>query len=281
MNENPAASDWGAARGDKWRAQISGMEAMLTPIDEPLIRDLQLDAPCRVADVGCGGGGTALEILRRAPAGSVVHAFDISPGLVQLARGRTLPDERNIVFEVADMATATPDRAYDRLISRFGVMFFDDPRAAFANLVRWLVPGGRFAFAVWGRPSENPWVSSVREVVAGIVEMPPVDPEAPGPFRYAEAGKLLALLDGAGFGDLDMRDWEGALPIGGGLPPAEAAHFALRAFSSFGELLAKAGDEALNNAHQALTARFSRHQEDGVVQMGARVHIFTGTRLPG
>src|SRR5258708_3631894 len=131
MNENPAASDWAAARGNQWRAQISGMEAMLTPIDEPLIRALQLDAPRRGADVGCGGGGTAMEILRRAPAGSVVHAFDVSPGLIQLARGRTPRDERNIVFEVADMATATPDKAYDRLVSRFGVMFFDDPPAAF------------------------------------------------------------------------------------------------------------------------------------------------------
>jgi hypothetical protein len=57
MNEHPAATDWTAARGEKWRAQLTGMEAMFTPVDEPLIRALHLDAPCRIADIGCGGGG--------------------------------------------------------------------------------------------------------------------------------------------------------------------------------------------------------------------------------
>jgi hypothetical protein len=54
MNENPATSDWAAARGDKWRAQLAGMEAMIMPVDKPLIRALHLDAPCRIADIGCG-----------------------------------------------------------------------------------------------------------------------------------------------------------------------------------------------------------------------------------
>jgi SAM-dependent methyltransferase len=280
MNESPTASDWATARGEKWRAQLAGMEAMITPVDEPLIRALHLDAPCRIADIGCGGGGTTLEILRRAPAGSVVHGFDISPALIELARARKRSDERAIAFEIADMATATaPEEPYDRLVSRFAIMFFDDPPAAFGNLVRWLAPGGRFAFAVWGRPAENPWITSVREVVAEIIEMPPPEPEAPGPFRYAQADKLLALLDRAGFGELDVDDWRGALPIGGGLPAAEAANFALASFSSFGEQLAEAGDEALNAARQSLTARFSRHQQEGTVRLDACVHILTGARL--
>ena len=277
MKENPAASDWAAARGEKWRAQLSGMEAMLTPVDEPLIRALHLDLPCRIAEIGCGGGGTALQILRRAPAGSVVHGFDISPTLIELARDRARPDERAVAFEIADMATAAaPELPYGRLVSRFGIMFFDDPLAAFANLVRWLAPGGRFAFAVWGRPVENPWMTSVREVVAEVVDMPPPDAEAPGPFRYAETDKLLSLLDRAGFGELEVRDWRGTLAIGGGLPTAEAANFALASFSSFGELLANAGDAALNDARQSLTERFSGHEQDAAVRMDACVHIVTG-----
>jgi SAM-dependent methyltransferase len=158
-------------------------------------------------------------------------------------------------------------------------MFFDDPPAAFANLFHWLAPGGRLAFAVWGRLAENPWMSSVREVVADIIDIPPPDPEGPGAFRYAEADKLLTLLDRTGFGELDVRDWRGALRIGGGLPAAEAAHFALASFSSFGELLAEAGDEPLNDVRQSLATRFSRHQQDGVVRMGACVHILTGARV--
>lgn len=277
MNENPAASDWAATRGAKWRAQLAGMEAMIAPVDEPLIRELRLDAPYRIADIGCGGGGTTLEILRRAPAGSVVHGFDISAASIEWARKRS--DERAIAFEIADIATASaPEEPYDRLASRFAIMFFDDPPAAFANLVRWLAPGGRFAFAVWGRPAENPWMTSVREVVAEIIDMPPPNPEAPGPFRYAESDKLVALLKRAGFGELHVCEWRGALPIGGGLPAAEAANFALASFSSFAELLAEAGEEALNDARRSLTARFSRHQQEGAVRMDACVHIFTGAR---
>jgi SAM-dependent methyltransferase len=279
VNENFSASDWAVTRGEKWRAQLAGMEGMLAPVDEPLIRALHLDAPCRIADIGCGGGGTTLEILRRAPEGSVVHGFDISPALIESARDRTRSEERAIAFEVADVAKAAPPgKPYACLVSRFGVMFFDDPPAAFANLVHSLAPGGRFAFAVWGGPSENPWMTTVREVVAEFVEMPPLQPEAPGPFRYAEADKLLALLSRAGFGEVDVDGWRGPLPIGGGLPAAEAASFALES-SSFGELLTQAGGEALNGARQALTARFSRHLQKGVVRMDASVHIFTGARL--
>jgi SAM-dependent methyltransferase len=278
MSENPAASDWAAARGAKWCAQLVGMEAMIAPVDDPLIRALHLDAPCRIADIGCGAGGTTLEILRRAP-GSIIHGFDISPALIELARARKPPDERAVGFEIADMATAKPEEPYNRLASRFGIMFFDDPPAAFANLVHWVAPGGRFAFAVWGRLTENPWMTSVREVVAEIIDLPPPDLEAPGPFRYGEASKLLTLLERAGFGEIEVGDWRGALPIGGGLPPAEAANFALASFSSFAELLAEAGDQALNDARQSLTARLSRHQTEGSVRMDASVHIFTGARL--
>ncbi|HEY6401603.1 MAG TPA: methyltransferase domain-containing protein [Blastocatellia bacterium] len=279
MNKNPASSDWAAARGEKWRAQLSGMEAMLAPVDEPLISALRLDAPYRIADIGCGGGGTTLEILRQAPAGSIVRGFDISPALIDTAHARIRSDERDIAFAIADVATApTPEKPYDRLVSRFGVMFYDDPTTAFGNLVRWLAPGGRFAFAVWGPQTENPWNTSIREVVAEIVDAPPPNPEAPGPFRYAVADKLVALLDQAGFKDLDVRDWRGALLIGGGLPAAEAANFAI-ASSSAGELLAEAGDEALDQARESLTDRFSQHLQDGFVRMDACVHIFTGARF--
>src|SRR4051812_4405396 len=107
MTEPPSptpASDWGAARGDKWRSQLAGMEAMLAPVDAPLIAALALDAPCTIAEVGCGGGATALEILRRAPAGSVVHGFDISAALIEVARHRAASEPRAIAFELADMA---------------------------------------------------------------------------------------------------------------------------------------------------------------------------------
>jgi SAM-dependent methyltransferase len=277
MNPNPTASDWAAERGEKWRANLSGMESMLAAVDEPLIRALQLDAPTRIADVACGGGGTTIEIRRRAPPGSVVHGFDVSPSLIEVARGRIGADDRAIAFHVADIATTTPARPYDRLVSRFGVMFFAEPQAAFSNLARWLAPGGRFAFAVWGPPSENVWLTSVRDVVARVVDVPPIASDAPGAFRYAEIDTLLDLLARAGFRGIDVTDWRGSLPIAGGRPPAEAAQFALASFGPFGELLAKAGQAALDEAQRLLTARFSQDFDQGSVRMDACVRIVTGT----
>lgn len=276
MSENPSASDWATARGDKWRDKLPGMEAMLAPVDEPLINALQLDRPCRIADIGCGGGGTTLEIFRRASAGSAVHGFDISPALIDSARARAAREKSLITFATSDVATAPPPEVpYGRLVSRFGIMFYDNPPVAFANLVRWLVPGGRFAFAVWGPPADNPWMMSLRQTVADVIDVPPLDSEAPGPFRYGDGDKLLGLLDHAGFGALEVQSWRGALALGGGLPPAEAADFALESFS-FGALLADAGEDAFDEARRSLAIHYPRHQQGNVVRMDSCVQIVTG-----
>ena len=269
-------TDWAAARGDKWSRQLAGLEAMLAPIDEPLIRALELTAPCRIADIGCGGGAATLEVLRRAPAGSVVHGFDLSPALIEIARRRRATDPLTR-FEVADMGEAAPpDGPYDRLVSRLGVMFFTDPPTAFVNLHRWLVPGGSFAFAAWGPVADNPWMMATRAAVADVIDLAPVDPAAPGPFRYADAATLLPLLERAGFVGVTVTDWRGTLPVGGGLAAADAAEFALAAFSSFAEQLTDAGGDALDTARRALTARFGRYEQGGAVVMDARVRIISG-----
>jgi len=278
MGENLAAQDWASARGEKWSAQLQAMEATLRPVDAPLIEALALVGPARIAEVGSGGGGTALELLRHAPAGSVVHGYDVSPKLVETAQAR-VHDGSTLRFALADMAKAAPERPYDRLVSRFGIMFFDGPQAAFTNLRRWLVPGGRFAFAAWALPADNPWMSTVREVVAQVIEVPKPDPDAPGPFRYGDAAKLLGLLERAGFAGLQVRDWHGKLALGGGLPPAEAARFALAAMGGFDELLSKSGDRARAEAQRLLSDLYEqRYTEGGVVRLGASVHLFTGAR---
>lgn len=279
MTVIPAATDWASARGDKWRNHLAGMEAMLSPVDAPLLRALELDAPYRIADIACGGGGTTLEIDRTAPSGSIVHGFDISPALIALAQERATAAAQPVTFRVADMQTTpAPSEPYDRLVSRFGVMFFDDAPAAFVNIGKWLVPGGRFAFAVWGNPVDNPWISIVRETVATVVNVPSPDADAPNPFRYAEIQPLFALLTQAGFRELNVHEWCGALKIGGGMPAAQAADFALAAFSSFAALLTEAGAATQAAAQKSLTTQFVAHEYGGTVQLSACIHIVTGTR---
>ena len=276
MTREPVA-DWAAARSDKWRRHLAGLEAMLAPIDEPLTRALALTAAARIADVGCGGGATTIAALRRAPGGSVAHGFDLSPALIEVARRRQGAHDSAVTFEVADMGTAAPpDPPYDRLISRLGVMFFNDPPAAFANLRRWLVPGGHFAFAVWGPVADNVWMTATRAAVAEVINLAPIDLLAPGPFRYGDVVPLLALLGRVGFVDVTATDWRQTLPIGDRLSASDAAQFALASFSSFAELLSKAGGDAPNRARRALVARFTAYEHEGAVLMPARVHIITG-----
>ena len=269
--------DWAAARSEKWRRQLAGLEAMLAPIDAPLITALGLNAPVRVADVGCGSGATTIEVWRRAPSGTVAHGLDLSPALIEVARRRHAVHDPSVAFEVADMGTmAPPEQLYDRLISRLGVMFFNDPRAAFANLRHWLIPGGRFAFAVWGPVDDNPWMTATRAAVAEAIDLPPIEPSAPGPFRYGDVRPLLSLLARAGFVNVTVTDWRQALPIGNRLHAPDAAQFALASFSSLAERLSNAGNDAPAKARDVLAARFTPYEQDGVVVMPARVHIVTG-----
>jgi SAM-dependent methyltransferase len=276
MTREPVA-DWAAARSDKWRRQLTGLEAMLAPIDEPLIKALALTAPVRIADVGCGAGATTIEVLCRAPAGSVAHGLDLSPALIEVARRRHGAHKSSVAFDVADMGTmAPPEPSYDRLVSRLGVMFFNDPPAAFANLRRWLVPGGRFAFAVWGPVGDNAWMTATRAAVAEAIDLAPIEPSAPGPFRYGDVVPFVSLLERAGFADVTVTDWRQALPVGDRLPARDAAQFALASFSSFAELLSNAGGDAATRALRALAARFTPYEQAGAILMPARVHIITG-----
>ena len=278
--------DWAAARSDKWRRQLAGLEAMLAPLDGPLIQALALHRPAaiepaptplRIADVGCGAGATTIALLRHAPPGSVAHGFDLSPALVEVARRRVTAGDRTIGFEVADMGTRQPPGGrYDRLVSRLGVMFFDDPAAAFANLRRWVADDGRLAFAVWGPIEDNPWMAETRAAVREAIDLPAIDTSAPGPFRYAEPAILVALLAAAGFSSVTVTDCRPLLPIGHRLAAPASARFALDAFSCFAELLTSAGGDALTRASRTLTERFRPYEREGAVLMPARLHIVTG-----
>ncbi len=276
MSETLVASDWANERGKKWCDDLPCMEAMLVFVDAPLIEALQLDRPLRIADIGCGGGGTTLEILAHAPAGSCVHGFDISQDLVELARTRIRAGDGNIAFHLADVGSAmTPLMPYDRLVSRFGIMFFDNPAQAFANLACWLAPGGRFAFAVWGPRADNPWITGFSDAVGGIIDAPPPDREAPGPLRYGGGETLLALLDAAGLSDLGISDWRGLIPLGGGLSVPDTVDFTLNSVSA-SDLLVGADETTLSEIRQRLKAHYTPYERDGAVWMDGRIHIVTG-----
>ncbi|MBA4721082.1 MAG: methyltransferase domain-containing protein [Alcanivorax sp.] len=278
MSDALQSQDWANGRGGKWQSQLSAIEAMLKPVDTPLLVAMDLSRPGRIADIGCGGGGTSLAIAARAAAGSQVYGFDIAPELVASARERAVGADAPVIFEQSDVTVADlPSLRFDQLVSRFGIMFFAEPAAAFARLADWLTPGGSFTFAVWGPADDNLWMDGARREVAAVMALPEPDWRAPGPFRYGDPDPLLALLADADFSGLHVDEWRGPLPVGGGLAPEQAADFALSSFA-ISERLADADESQRQTARQRLTERFRNHVSIGEVWMDARVHLVSGRR---
>ena len=278
MVANISASDWSTDRGEAWRDSMTPLEAMLRPVNAPLIEALDLDRPYRIADIGCGGGETSIAVARSAYPGSAVDGFDISPALEDAAIAKEAYGDVPIHFHVQDAGQPLQEAAqFDRLTSRFGIMFFSSAVAAFENLARWLKPGGRFAFAVWGSPAENPWMSSLRTILSNHIVVPTPEPGAPGPFRYQNADEFASLLQRSGFAEISSESWKDKLAIGGGMDAEAAARFILSAFS-IGRLLDQSDQITARAASTDLVSHYSDHLIDGLVHMDAHVHIVTGVR---
>jgi SAM-dependent methyltransferase len=162
----------------------------------------------RVLDVGCGGGRSAFEVARIVGSGGSVVGWDLSEGLLALAEERLADSGAgNVTFVLGDaQVERLPGPPFDAAISQFGVMFFEDPVAAFANIRAHLRGGGRLVFACWQPLEANPWFFS--EAVKPFVPPPPPrEPGAvvPGPFAFGDAGHVTSVLEGAGFVDVEAE----------------------------------------------------------------------------
>ncbi len=276
--------DWEHERGEQWLVRLSELEAMLKPIERGLVDLLapQIDAAqqsdaLRIADVACGGGATTFAIETTLSDNSTLHGFDISSALVNAANQTARTHGSRAVFSQVNLEIARPpSQPYDFLVSRFGVMFFLNPARAFANLHKWLKPQGKFAFAIWGDPAQNPWMTLLRDVCRQFVDLPSPEPDTPGPFRYANTELLLKHLSESGFTQVTIDDWRGRLPLGGGLNATKAADFALNAFT-FGDVLRETSETVYNQARAALIDELKHHETDGEVLMSAFVHIVSGS----
>jgi SAM-dependent methyltransferase len=188
-----------------WAEVREPLERQLAPLGR---RALTALAPCAgesVLDIGCGGGDTALELARLvAPDGTVV-GVDRSAAVLAFAQRAARGCERvRFVHADAQMFPFEP-ASFDLAFSRFGVMFFTEPTAAFINIRRSLRPNGRLAFVCWRALEENPLdMVPLEAAAAHLPPQPAFDPDAPGPFAFADAGRVRGILEGAGFGEIEI-----------------------------------------------------------------------------
>ena len=189
---------WSHTAGPKWLAHQAALDMLMQPVLDAVLARAGLTFGDAVLDIGCGTGASTLQAADLVgPSGHVLGA-DISDPMLARARERAAGRD-TVRFLNADAATHDFEDRFDHLISRFGVMFFDDPVGAFANMARALKPGAWMTFASWGQIPANPFFTLPARVARGILGAPPkVDPDQPGPFAFRDPERVIDILVRAG-----------------------------------------------------------------------------------
>ncbi len=204
--------------GQKWITLEDQLDAVLAPVLDQVLERAAPQPGQSVLDIGCGTGASLIAAgARVGPEGSVEGA-DISEPFVERARARIAAAQaHHVSATLADAQTHDfAPASYDIIMSRFGVMFFEDTVAALSNMARALRPGGRMVFAAWGQLQNNPWfLVPHMAAVARLGQPPKTDRNAPGPLAFHDLDRVRGLFDQAGL-DVDARAVPVPLtPVGG------------------------------------------------------------------
>ena len=271
------AEAWNGDNGRHFVAENARHQRMMEPHTARLLAAAAIGPGERVLDIGCGCGETTIRAARSVPEGDAV-GVDLSA--VMLAEARRLAGQErlgNLRFEQADAQTHPfPPGSFDVALSRFGVMFFSDPPAAFANIAAAIRPGGRLAFVCWQAPSDIEYFTLPARVVAQYVSAPaPPGPGEPGPFSLASPERIRTLLTGAGFGAVRVEDGTVRTWIG---RDADDVIGYYRSGPMGRSALAGASEDTAAQITRALREALEPHQDDNGVHLGAAAWVVTATR---
>ena len=263
---------WNSKVGEEWANQADRTDRMLQPMTEAVFKTLALRPGERVLDIGCGAGATTMAAARQVGADGAAVGVDISRPLLEIARRRADEAKASVAYIEADAGAGAIDGApFDAAFSRFGVMFFEHPPAAFAQLRASLRPDGRLVFVCWRTFAENEWSSAPLTALSSlfIAPVPAPDPDAPGPFAFADAGKIETILAAAGWREPSITPWDGDIQIGENA--ADAAYFLLK----IGPCARAVTDQQLDpaQAKDLLAAAMAKHETPAGVALPAACWI--------
>lgn len=203
---------WNEKAGQNWTILQAWMDVNMAAIGDAILAFAQATPDMNVLDIGCGTGATSLAI---AGIGAKVTGVDISKPMLGLARERASKAGLPITFIEADASIHPFTPEFDLIFSRFGVMFFEAPTIAFANMRKALKSGGRMAFVCWRTPPENPWASAPLLAAKPLLpEQQPPDPLAPGPFAFADPNRVEDILSQSGFSEIRIEKFDTVMTMG-------------------------------------------------------------------
>jgi len=267
---------WNGPTGERWTRLAKQIEDNLRPFADEAIRRLAPQPGERIVDVGCGAGDTTLALAERVQGHGFVFGIDVSRPMLQRATARAAnTPEYPVQFLEADAAGHAFERgAFDGLFSRFGVMFFADPAAAFANMRRALKPGGRIAFCCWRDRRENPWVTlPVAAARKHLAELPPAPgPDEPGPFAFADSARIQRILTSAGFSGIACEKFDPLLSYGDG---TRAAADYLTQMGPIGSVLQEHPEALRQQVADTLAGMLAEKREPGGLRLAAAAWIVT------
>lgn len=202
------AARWNESSGPIWVEMQEVLDRTYAAFEKRLVEDGFPGERGRVLDIGCGAGATTIAMARRLGPQGLCLGVDISVPLIAAAKERAAREQlASARFLEADAQTYPLEpHSFDAIISRFGVMFFDDPVAAFANIRRAARPHATLTFVAWLSPADNEFICSLPRAVERLLPpMPAMEPDAPGQFAFANAHRVRTILQSSGWNDVRIE----------------------------------------------------------------------------
>lgn len=256
------AALWNGAAGRGWVEAQALLDGVFKPF-EALLADAAAGSSGPVLDVGCGTGATTLALARL---GRPCLGVDISAPMIAAARARATAEGSSARFLCAD-AQAQPfePARFGLVLSRFGLMFFQDPAGAFANLRRAAKPDARLHAVVWRSPEENPFMTAAERAAAPLLPgFPARDPEAPGQFAFADPARVRRILEAGGWAGIRIE----ALDVACAFPEAELLRY-LSLLGPVGRKLPELEEGLRQQVIERVLAAFRPYVREGEVRFDA------------
>lgn len=259
-------SEWQSRVGKSWAEAWQLTDRSFSGLTSQFL-DMLTGMPGQtILDIGCGAGELSLAMARRRPEATVV-GVDVSPDLIEAANARSA-SHPSVEFELGDAAVwSRPNFAPNLLVSRHGVMFFDDPVGAFTHLHTIAAPTARLAFTCFRWPQENAWIGGLAAIKGEGGSRS--DPHAPGPFAFADPARVSGILTAAGWSGVRIEPLDFAYVAGTGEDPVADACTFFHLIGPLAPVLRSLEGEQRREAEQRLEAWLRNNSHDGLVAFQA------------